>query len=200
MSVRPTELATAQDVAALRAPLDLRRRDHVRVTALLVALGVGLRRGEVCALNVGDFRTHESRPVLHVSTLKRRGEMKRLVPLCASDAALVAKYVSQQHGRTPNPTAPLFVTSSLHYPFTTRRLTPKAVAYWITRLRRDARINKRLTPHSLRHGYATGLLRTKTDLKTVQELLGHASVTSTQVYLHSSFDLKVQATERLARG
>src|SRR5262245_61317074 len=110
MSKRPTEPATARDLAALRGRLDLRRRDHVRVAAVLVSLGVGLRRGEVCELNVADFRTHQDRPVLHVKTLKRRGETKRLVPLCKDDAAVIAKYIEQQHGRAADPSAPLFVT------------------------------------------------------------------------------------------
>ena len=203
MSVRPTERATAADLRATRAQLDLRRRDHVRVAAMLSVLGLGLRRGEVCALNVGGFRKHEGHPVLDVVTLKKRRTSRMLVPVAESDARLLAKYVDQQHGADADPRAPLFVTCATHHPCTTRRLTPKAISYWVTKLRLDAGIDKRLTPHSLRHAFATRLLQIEgepVDLKTLQVLMGHSGLSATQAYLHTTFPRQVAAIERLARG
>lgn len=202
MSIRPTEPATAADLRAMRAQLDLRRRDHVRVAAMLTVLGLGLRRGEVCALNVGDFRKHEGHPVLDVVTLKKRRVSRRLVPVAESDARLLAKYVAQQHGTDADPGAALFVTCATYHPCTARRLTPKAVSYWVTKLRMDAGIDKRLTPHSLRHAFATRLLQMEVpvDLKTLQVLMGHSGLSATQAYLHTTFPRQVAAIERLARG
>ena len=181
MSVRPTEPATAEDLAAMRSQLDLRRRDHVRVAAMLSVLGLGLRRGEVCALNIGDCRKHEGYPVLDVVTLKKRRTSRRLVPVAERGARLLAKYVDQQHGADADPGAPLFVTCATHHPCTARRLTPKAVSYWVTKLRLGAGIDKRLTPHSLRHAFATRLLQSEepVDLTGVdgpQRAFSHAGI------------------------
>lgn len=195
--IRPTEVATSEDVRAMRAKLDHRRREHIRLAAFLVALEAGLRRGEICALNVSDLRDHEGCPVLHVSTLKRRGRVKRMVPLAPDDAALLNKYVRQEHGPEPDPEAPLFRTTGQRFPFRVTRITPKAVAHCLARLFKAAGIHRRLTPHSFRHGFATRLLQCGTDLKTLQVLMGHASLSSTEVYLHSSFERQVSAVRRL---
>jgi integrase len=184
----------------MRSKLDHRRHDHVRLAALLVALDSGLRRGEICGLNVSDFRDHEGCPVLHVATLKRRGRVKRLVPLPPADAAVLKKFVRLEHGPAPTQEAPLFRTTGQRFPFRVCRLTPKAVAYNLARLLKAAGICKRLTAHSFRHGYATRLLQSGADLKTVQVLLGHASLSSTEVYLHSDFQRQVEAVRRAVDG
>ncbi|MBI5487419.1 MAG: tyrosine-type recombinase/integrase [Deltaproteobacteria bacterium] len=198
---RPTEPATAEDLDAMLARLDLRRTDDNRVAAILAALAAGLRRGEVCGLNVADFRKHEDQPVLHVETLKRRDQrVKRLVPLSPTQAATIAKYIRLEHGSDPEGSSPLFRTSGTRYPFRKDRLTARAVEYNIRRLRKRAGIERRLTAHSFRHGFATRLLQTGADLRTVQALLGHASIASTQVYLHSAFGRQVEAVRRLGDG
>lgn len=194
---RPTEVATRDEIEAMRATLDGRRKDHVRTGAILTALAVGLRRGEVCALDCGDLRIVDGVPVLHVATLKRRKRVARLVPLKPDDAAAIAKYVRQQHGATPDPAAPLFMTAGTRYPFTTARLTARAVICTVQTLRRHAGVERRVTPHSFRHGYATRLMQTGADVRTVQELLGHASIASTQRYLHTTFARQVEAAKRV---
>jgi site-specific recombinase XerD len=113
------------------------------------------------------------------------------------DAEVLAKYVRQEHGTMPDPKAPLFRTSGLHYPFHVGPLTAKALDYNLRLVLKRAGIKKRLTAHSFRHGFASGLLRAGANLKTVGDLLGHASLSSTERYLHTTFERKVEAVRRL---
>jgi site-specific recombinase XerD len=199
--IRPTENATKEDSDAMKAQLDRRRPDDVRTLVVLICLAYGLRRGEVCGLNVADFRTHEGHPVLHVETLKQRDRrVKRLVPIAAEDAAILQKYVRQEHGTTPAATDPLILTAGARFPFRVGRLTARTIEYQLRRLRTAAGITKRLTAHSFRHGFATQLIQSGADLRTVQDLMGHASIASTQVYLHSTFGRGVEAIRRMGSG
>lgn len=197
---RPTQVATLDDVRAMREGLDMRRRDHVRLGAILAALSSGLRRGEVCGLTVGDLAPIDGVPMLRVRTLKRRKEIMRHVPLLAGDAAIVAKYIGQEHGGKPDPTAPLFRAAGTRHPFAHGPITPKGIACALRVLVREVGQGRRLTPHSFRHGFATALVQTGADLRTVQELLGHANLGSTQRYLHTTTARCIEAVVRLSRS
>lgn len=200
MSARPTEVLLDGERGRIGAGFDMRRSRDVRDAALHAALDHGLRRGEACALNLGDVTEHNGHPVLRVRTLKRGGTHVRLVPLGPDAAVIIAKYVDQEHGANLDPNAPLFRTLATRYPFRTSRLTPRAVACAIAVWRRRAGVTRRVTTHSWRHAFATRLIQRGADLRTVQELMGHASVASTQVYLHASFERQVEAIQRACVG
>lgn len=193
---RPTQVATREDVRAMRDQLDMRRRDHVRIGAILAALAAGLRRGEVCGLTVGDIEHLDAQPHLRVRTLKRRKEVMRHVRLLPASAAVLAKYIAQEHGAQADPGAPLFRAAGTRYPFASGPITPKGIACALRVLVREVAPDRRITPHSFRHGFATGLIQSGADLRTVQELLGHASVASTQRYLHTT---QARCSEAVAR-
>ena len=137
MAIRPTEMATREEVNAMKAVLDLRRRDHVRLRALLAAFSCGLRKCEVRRLLVGDFRRIDGQSVLTPRTAKQRnGEPQRVVPMAdADDIKALAKYIEQEHGAEPDPTTRLFWTAGTRYPFKRTVLTDKFVTYHIARLR-----------------------------------------------------------------
>lgn len=187
----------------MRDALDLRRRADVRTGALFIALCLGLRRGEIQRLTVGDVLVVGPRTCLSVETLKQRAARKqqRLVPLAgAEDQALLARYVRQEHGAEPDRNARLFRTAATRHPFKKGPITAKAIEHSIKRLACRAGIGRRAHAHAFRHAFATELLRGGADLRVVQELLGHRSISSTAVYLHASFERCAAAVARLPFG
>jgi site-specific recombinase XerD len=187
----------------MKGALDLRRRTDVRTAALLVALCLGLRRGEIQRLTVADVIVVGGKICLSVETLKQRANRKRqrLVPLAnEDDGALLRRYLRQEHGVTPENTGLLFRTAATRYPFRKGPITPRAIDHAIKRLARRAGLDRRAHAHAFRHAFATELLRSGADLRVVQELLGHRSISSTAVYLHAGFDRCAAAVGRLPFG
>lgn len=197
--LRPTEPIERDELERLQAALDLRRRDDVRVGALLAVLSLGLRKHEVVQLAARDVVKVDGVLCLNVQTAKQRGKRReRLVPVPeATRANVLGKYWAQEHGSSREAERPLFFTLGRHGPYERSRITADTIDYWIAKLCRRAGVTRRITAHSFRHGFATALLRSGTDLRTVQQLLGHASISSTELYLHSSMALKVDAVSRL---
>jgi len=203
MPARPTEPITGDEFARIIGRLDRRKREHIRVGALLVALRVGLRRGEIIALRVRDVIEVDGSVCFSVRTLKqRRGKRPlRVVPISDESAArLLRAYMDREFGRNPTPEAALFRTLGKHGECKVGELTPRAVNYWVKRLSQLAGIDKRVSAHSFRHGCATDLLRAGADLRTVQAVLGHASISSTSHYLHTSHERCVEAVRRIQFG
>jgi site-specific recombinase XerD len=87
-----------------------------------------------------------------------------------------------------------------HGPYKERSLTPKAVDCLIKSVVKKALIQKRIHPHVMRHTFATTLLDIGNDLKTVQALMGHSHIRTTERYLHSTDDRKVEAIRTLTFG
>lgn len=92
---------------------------------------------------------------------------------------------------------PLFFTLGEHGNYEVQPLTHKAVDCLLRRVKKVALITKRITPHTTRHTFATTLLDKGVDLKTVQELLGHSHIRTTEKYLHTSDEKKMDAVARL---
>jgi integrase/recombinase XerD len=145
-------------------------------TLLLTLYGAGLRRSEACQLKVRDIDSQ--RMVLRVE--QGKGGRDREIPLSPTLLAALREYY-----RWMRPKTYLFPGTRNGWradaPITTR------VIWEAVRLAaRKAGIDKRVTPHTLRHSYATHLLEAGTDLRTIQLLLGHADLSHTTVYLHLS--------------
>ncbi len=159
-------LALAEDVADQASEPWIAARD----TALLLLLyGAGLRIGEAMAL---DATALEAGATLRVTG--KRGKT-RIVPLLPVVREALAAYAAA----VPWPLAagaPLFVGAR------GGPLAPALVRRAVQRARRRLGLGERTTPHALRHSFATHLLAGGADLRSLQELLGHASLTSTQVY------------------
>jgi integrase/recombinase XerC/integrase/recombinase XerD len=152
-----------------RTPLELRDR-----AMLELAYSCGLRCEEIVNLDLGalDHETEQLRVL-------GKGSKERLLPVGAPAQRALERYLGQKGRRAlavdPRERA-MFVSKSgrrLSNSDVTRRL-----GLWV----REAALAAGVSPHSLRHSFATHLLEGGADLRTIQELLGHASISTTQVY------------------
>jgi len=137
---------------------------NVRDKALLETLfSTGLRVSELAKLKVEDINLNKPE-----FTVRGKGSKLRLVFLSDNARHWLKKYLAERHD--PNP---------LIFP-----ITPRSIERLVSRYARLAGIMKRVTPHTLRHSYATDLLMNGADIRSVQAMLGHSSITTTQVYTH----------------
>ena len=174
-------VALLDDAAAVAEALDdpveaaVARRD---LAVLEVLYGAGLRVGECCALGVSDLDLDGA----HVTVLGK-GSKERRVPLNASAIAALREYLDLARPMlaTNESPADLVLLNRRGRP-----LTPRDARRIVDRHPLDD--GRSLHPHALRHAYATHLLEGGADLRTVQELLGHTDLATTQVYTHLTRD------------
>jgi site-specific recombinase XerD len=145
--------------------------------ALLMTLyGTGMRRMEVSLLKVSDV---DSRRMM-IRVERGKGGGGRDIPLSPALLETLREY-----WRWKKPRTYLFPSSTGHRG-QDRPMSDKVVWYTCTEAARYARIKKHVTPHTLRHSWATHLLEAGTDLRTIQVLLGHVDLETTARYLHLS--------------
>jgi integrase/recombinase XerC len=144
------------------------RRDHAILELLYAS---GLRVAECCGLDLEDLdRRHGTVRVLG------KGGKERMVPVGDEALAAVEAYLSLR-GEAGGP---------LFRNVRGGRLTTRSVHNIVRRRAREAGIDRRVTPHTLRHTFATHLLGAGADLRLIQELLGHSRLSTTQRYTHVS--------------
>ena len=142
--------------------------------ALELLYGGGLRVSELTALTYGAV----DRPS-GVARIRGKGGKERLCPLGRVATAVLEKF-AREFARATGPGDPVLSTPA------GRPLNPRSIQLMLKRYLALAGLPHDLTPHKLRHAYATHLLNAGADLRLVQELLGHAQLATTQVYTHVS--------------
>jgi integrase/recombinase XerD len=167
----------------MRLPVLLSPADIVRLiaavpsimvrTILMLAYGAGLRVSEACRLRVEDIDSRAM--VLHIREAKRGRERYVMLSPRLLDEL-------RAYWRTQRPAGPALFPGRGRAATVSREAVSKAMR----KAARRCGITQRVTPHTLRHGFATDLLEQGVDLRTVQVLLGHASIGSTSLYLHVS--------------
>lgn len=150
---------------------DFERRRNLAVLAVFYAAGV--RRAELVGMNVDDIRSDRTCRVIG------KGNKERLVLLTVTAHEAVVDYLRM---RPRSPIDALFVSS------TGKRLSPAFYNKLFRDLRSIAGVDERTSPHVLRHSFATHLHQNGVDLFTIKELLGHTSLSTTQIYLKTSVD------------
>ncbi|MGB5259205.1 MAG: tyrosine recombinase XerC [Gammaproteobacteria bacterium] len=156
----------------------------VRDVAMLELLySSGLRLAELVALDLVDIDRRE-----HIVRVTGKGAKTRVLPV--GRRALVALEAwLQVRTAAPEETAVFTGRSG-------RRLGPRAVQQRISRLARARGLPGNLHPHTLRHSFASHLLESSGDLRAVQELLGHADISTTQIYTHLDFQHLAQVYDQ----
>jgi integrase/recombinase XerC len=153
--------------------------------------GAGLRVGELVALDVRDVDLASG----EVRVMGKGGK-ERIVPLPAAARAALAAWLAPRR-RTPGVLGePLFTALRARRGETPRRLDPRDVRRRLARRALAAGLADRVHPHRLRHSYATHLLDMGADLRAIQELLGHASLSTTQKYTAVSAERLVAVYDR----
>lgn len=174
----PHFLSTEQVAQLLEAP-PANTPAGLRDRAILETLySAGLRVAELASLNVESWDRDAG--ILRVIG---KGRKERVAP--------VGKYATLALGRwlevrEPDPTAPAVQQGAMFLNKRGRRLTTRSVGRLLEKYIRETGLDTLTTPHTLRHSFATHLLDGGADLRSVQELLGHKSLTTTQIYTHVS--------------
>jgi len=170
-------------------PIGLRDR-----AALELLYASGLRVAELCGLDVQDVDLEGQR----VRVLGK-GSKERVVPMGDFAVAAIAQYLERGRGALlPRPGdrrgaglgEPLFLNRRK------KRMTPRDARAMVDRYVRAVLSGRRVSPHTLRHSFATHLLEAGADIRAVQELLGHASLATTQRYTHVSRSRLFEAYRR----
>lgn len=174
---RSIDLITGAELKRLMNAPDTKTLEGKRDAAILELLfSTGLRISELCALSIDDIDMTRDE-----FSVRGKGDKIRVVFLSGNAKNTMKEYLSKRkdmddamfirYGRKANDGGDL-------------RLSPRAVQRLIKKYAASAGITRKVTPHVIRHSFATDLLQNGADLRSVQALLGHANIATTQVYTH----------------
>jgi integrase/recombinase XerC len=166
---KPLTVGKAAEVIDARPETELDWIAARDTAVLLMLYGSGLRISEALALTPKDAPA-AGREVLHI---RGKGGRERLVPVLPITQDAITRYIDL---REPPRDGPLFLGAK------GARLSPRIVQRLMENLRASLGLPDTATPHALRHSFATHLLSAGADLRQIQELLGHASLSTTQAY------------------
>jgi len=174
---RSLDLISSTELARLRAAPDLKTLEGKRDKAILELLfSTGLRISELCALSIDDVDLTRDE-----FSVRGKGDKIRVVFLSDTAKEAIRIYTKARkdldgamfvrYGRKANDGGDM-------------RIQPRAVQRLLKSYATKAGITRKVTPHVIRHSFATDLLQNGADIRSVQALLGHASINTTQVYTH----------------
>lgn len=173
---RIPDTLSVNEVQTLLAQPDLRLNQGMRDKAILeVMYATGMRVSEVSHLSLEDINLE-----VGFARCLGKGSKERVVPLGSKAISSLKRYI--QNCR------PIFLkknsTDALFLTRLGRQISRQSIWMMIKRYARKAGIRKEIGPHTLRHSFATHLLERGADLRSVQEMLGHSNISTTQIYTH----------------
>jgi len=172
------EVLSVHEIQAMLAAIDLSEPQGVRNRAIVETLyACGLRVSELVNMKLSNL-------FLEADFVKIIGknDKERLVPIGGEAVKYLTMYLEHVRGRSEN-----IKSGEENFVFLNRRghhLTRVMVFYIIKELAEKAGITKNISPHTFRHSFATHLVEGGADLKAVQDMLGHESITTTEIYTH----------------
>jgi len=162
----------AEEVIKLLNSVNLKHKVGLRDLAIFELIyASGMRVGEVSIIKLSDVDMDNGEILVH-----GKGNKERIVLIGSKAIASLKSYLGSM--KNNNKDRYLFLGR------TGTRLTGRSIERMVKKYAKKAGIDKRVTPHTLRHSFATHLLEGGADLKIVQELLGHSSLSTTQIYTH----------------
>ncbi|MBD5324562.1 MAG: site-specific tyrosine recombinase XerD [Bacteroides sp.] len=170
------EVLTVDEIDELVAAIDPDTAEAPRNRAIIETLyGCGLRVSELVELEIGKIYFDDE-----FVMVRGKGSKERIVPLSPVAASLIREYLPWRNSLDIKP-------GENPYLFLNRRgsrLTRQMIFTIIKRLAASAGIRKEISPHTLRHSFATHLLEGGANLRAIQQMLGHESIATTEIYIH----------------
>lgn len=170
------DVLTIQEIDAMIAAIPPEKDESLRNHAIIETLyGSGLRVSELVAARISRLNLREE-----VLIVEGKGNKQRMVPLSPAAISLIKEYLPTRERLNIKPAGQDVI-------FLNRRGAPLSrvmVFYIIRDLAAAAGIGKTVSPHTLRHSFATHLLEGGANLRAIQEMLGHESIATTELYLH----------------
>lgn len=170
------EILSVEEIDAMIEAADMSKFEGVRNRAIMETLyGCGLRVSELINLEISRIYADEQYIIV-----RGKGDKERLVPMAETTLSAIKEYlevrgdINIKRGEDNI----LFVSRR------GRRLTRMMVYYIVSGLAEKAGVVKEISPHTLRHSFATHLLEGGANLRAIQQMLGHESISTTEIYLH----------------
>ena len=168
------ELLTVAHQDISNAPTPCRYESALRDTSVLELLfSTGMRVSELCKLNCSDVNLKDGSIKIF-----GKGSKERMIQICNPDILALLSQYCQLHANSKND--PLFLNRSK------QRLSEQSVRIIINKYAAMIHAPLHITPHMFRHSFATLLLEEDVDIRYIQQMLGHSSITTTQIYTHVS--------------
>lgn len=165
---------TSEEVERLLAAPNTHQRMGARDLAILETMySTGVRVSELVGINVADLDLEEG-----VARVRGKGKRERFAPLGSFAVGAINHWLTYRQQEELGRDDPIFVNRL------GGRLSTRSVGRMLEKYLAEAGLDRRTTPHTLRHSFATHLLDRGADIRSVQELLGHQSLVTTQIYTH----------------
>ena len=173
---RTVEVLSREELERIFQAVDKTASAGYRDTAILETLySTGIRVSELIGINIGDVDF-----ISGVIKVLGKGRVQRLTPIGDKALSAIRGYMDERPTHGQGKIQAVFLNKF------GKRLTDRSVRRIVDKYIKVAAIKEKISPHSLRHSFATHLLNRGADLRSVQELLGHKNLSTTQIYTHVS--------------
>ena len=175
LSERLPDVLSVEEIDAMVASLDPEKEETLRNTAIIETLyGSGLRVSELVGLRIHHLNLDDGWGIV-----EGKGSKQRMVPLSPRSITLIQEYLPQRARLAKEEAGDILFLNRRG-----RQLTRMMVFYVVRDAAEAAGVKRKVSPHTLRHSFATHLLEGGANLRVIQALLGHESISTTEIYIH----------------